>query len=145
MSVRKAITYAMAAAVGITLSILDVPGNVIAWSFLAIIGVMMLWIAALVMWPVATGQVQLKAPPPPPIECPICGHTEHEWRSGGLWDGRPDPVTGKRPCGSYSYGVCKRCGCRWGQWDESPAYAASEEEWEREVERYRREIRTPYR
>lgn len=64
-------------------------------------------------------------------QCPSCGYAEHDYRSGGLWDGVPDPITGHQPGGSFGYGVCKRCGSRWGQWDGAPPYVPSDEEWER--------------
>ena len=144
MSGRNAISYVVAAGLGLAAGVLNIPDYVILLAFLGICCALVLSALVFVGWHTVSKAVTPKSPPPP-TPCPSCGHTEHEWVKGGLWDGFPDPVTGKRPCGSFSYGVCKECGCRWGQWDESPAYVVSEEEWEREIERYRREARTPYR
>jgi hypothetical protein len=69
-------------------------------------------------------------PPAPPRACPSCGGTEHEYKVGGHWHGAPDPVTGKRPGGWFSYGVCKSCNSRWGQQDGGASYVPSVEEWE---------------
>jgi hypothetical protein len=73
-------------------------------------------------------------PPPPPMPCPRCACTEHDYKVGGFWDGVKDPVSGVRPGGTFGYGVCKRCGARWGQWDQAPPYVAAVDEWNREVE-----------
>ncbi len=70
-----------------------------------------------------------------PTPCPLCAGTEHDYRSQGLWDGMPDPVTGHSTGGSFGYGICKGCGSRWAQWDDAPPYVPSEEEWERQVAR----------
>jgi hypothetical protein len=69
----------------------------------------------------------------PPLACPACGGTDHDYKSQGLWDGMRDPVTGTRPHGSFGFGICKRCGSRWAQWDGQPPYVPADEEWDREV------------
>ena len=68
-----------------------------------------------------------------PIPCPVCEGTEHNRKTGGLWDGAPDPITGRRPCGIFAYGICKTCNSRWAKWDDAPPYVPSDEEWYREV------------
>jgi len=68
-----------------------------------------------------------------PTSCPVCGQTEHEYMVGGLWDGGKD--AGGPACGSFAFGICKRCGSRWGQWDDEPSHIPSDAEWEEWVER----------
>ena len=101
-------------------------------------GIFLVWVAYLFAQ-VARDFYRLRCPPPPlppvtPMPCPACGHTEHDYQKQGLWDGY-DKLTGRGVGGSYGYGVCKRCGCRWGQWDDAAPYVASSDEWEREITR----------
>src|SRR5688572_28883789 len=98
-------------------------------------------VAAWVVYHVALTAVsfrRLRQPQPPlptaaHMPCPACGGTEHDYKSGGLWHGAPDPVTGRRPVGSLGYGICKGCGSRWAEWDNAPPYVPTDEEWERQV------------
>ncbi len=78
------------------------------------------------------GLRHLPQPPVRPTQCPACGHTEHEYKAGGL---RGDERhSGEAADGTFGYGICKRCGSRWGQYDDSPAYVPSDEEWRRYVQ-----------
>lgn len=79
------------------------------------------------------GLRHLPKPPLLPTLCPVCGHTEHEYKVGGLWDGKKD--NGEAACGSFSFGVCKHCGSRWGQWDDKPTHVPTDKEWQDWVER----------
>jgi len=68
-----------------------------------------------------------------PPACPKCGSTDHDFATGGLYDGRDDR-TNKSTSGSFQYCTCKACGARWGQWDAGTPYLVSDEEWKRHVD-----------
>lgn len=70
----------------------------------------------------------------PPTRCPQCGHTEHDWKGGGHWIGFRDPVTGVRPSGWESFGICEACGCRWISENAGSPRPATEAEWSHGVE-----------
>ena len=113
------------------------PWSWVVWGLWLIGGAIGLWVVY------QTAQValtirRLRQPSPTlprvaPRACPACGGTEHEYKAQGLWDGF-DRNTGRTTGGGYSYGVCKRCGSRWAQWDDDAPYVPSDDEWEREVE-----------
>lgn len=94
---------------------------------------------AFVAWFAATG-VQLRrthraavVAAAMPMPCPACGHTEHDYKWQGLWDG-VDPATGHDVGGCFGYGICRACGAKWAQPDDRPPYVCPPEEWAREID-----------
>jgi hypothetical protein len=107
--------------------------TLLLWTLGGAVALVLLWLATSVVvfhWKM---RHPIPLPKVPPMPCPSCGGTEHDYRRQGLWDGVPDPVTGGRAGGSFDYGICKACGSRWAQWDDAPPYVPPEDEWEREV------------